>query len=386
MKILLITSSFQRAAGLFLPDFIRSLGAQGCVVHVLTQNCRENRTVHERLWDGCDVTFFAWRGGESAAFEVFQKGLAGFPIVAGYFAHGLSQGRRIMRAFRPDVIFAEWLVPAGLLAAALARLHRVPYAVRALGSDILIAGRKAAFKPVVAYVARNAAARFADGFDLCRRTSAMAGGRECLFAATTRRLSQERTGYAPLEDAGRFVTCSVGRLHHMKGQDLQIEAAALLRQRGLAFRTYLVGSGIERENWARRIRELGLENDVIMTGGLPDGDVRTLLAHSDCVVISSRSESIPLAMGEAVAAGRPLVCTDVGDMGELITRYQLGQVVPQEDPRALADALVAMAREPARERFAERGHELLELLSMEKTTATILGELSRIVASKGKAQ
>ena len=73
----------------------------------------------------------------------------------------------------------------------------------------------------------------------------------------------------------------------------------------------------------------------------------------DVAVLSSRSEGLPNAIMEYMAAGRPCVVTDVGGCGELIRHGQNGLLVPPENPSALAEGVVDLFEHPDRaEQFA----------------------------------
>ena len=63
------------------------------------------------------------------------------------------------------------------------------------------------------------------------------------------------------------------------------------------------------------------------------------MLSSDCVVIPSRSESIPLVFSEALRFDRELIVSDVGDMGTLGRQYGVAWVIPPEDPMALRAAM-----------------------------------------------
>jgi glycosyltransferase involved in cell wall biosynthesis len=63
-------------------------------------------------------------------------------------------------------------------------------------------------------------------------------------------------------------------------------------------------------------------------------------------VIPTKSDSLPLVFSEAVQAGRPVVGTDVGDLGRFIRRYRVGVVTRANDLRGLFSAMLRMARGP----------------------------------------
>jgi glycosyltransferase involved in cell wall biosynthesis len=93
------------------------------------------------------------------------------------------------------------------------------------------------------------------------------------------------------------------------------------------------------------------------------------------VVIPSRSESIPMVFSEALQAGKPLVVTDVGDMGTLVRRYGLGKVVPPERPDLLAQAMREMAAED-RGRYAPGIEQALKLFDIREVAAKFLRIIS----------
>jgi len=127
-----------------------------CEIHVLTQNCDSEQTESAILWEGCNITYFGWKGGETPLVEVLKKGLSGIILAFQYFRNGIKTGKKIAKEWKPDFIFAEWLVPAGLIANRISKKTNIPYTARALGSDVLVLGKKPIFKNIVRFVAKNA--------------------------------------------------------------------------------------------------------------------------------------------------------------------------------------------------------------------------------------
>jgi glycosyltransferase involved in cell wall biosynthesis len=114
----------------------------------------------------------------------------------------------------------------------------------------------------------------------------------------------------------------------------------------------LVGDGPRRPQVAEAIEAAGLTDSVELTG--PVADVWPLLAESDVFVLSSRSEPLGIVVLEAMAAGLPVVATAVGGVRELVDPGRTGLLVPRDDPRQLAEALLELLREqPKREAMAD---------------------------------
>lgn len=143
-------------------------------------------------------------------------------------------------------------------------------------------------------------------------------------------------------DQAALVLTQVARYHPMKGHYLLLEALAMLHRRGIYAHTLLIGRGLDRDNRALmdRCTMLGLADRVHLLGERQD--VARLWQAADIGVSPSLwGEGFPTAMGEAMACAVPCVVTDVGDSARLLNSSEL--VVPPGDPRALADALAALA-------------------------------------------
>jgi glycosyltransferase involved in cell wall biosynthesis len=384
MKMLLITSSFpndKNIGGVFIPDTIRALNTLGVQVHVLTQNCDGYDSFTKTLWDGCSITYFGWHGGYIPLVELMRRRISAIPLALKYFINGYFSGKTICRQWQPDIIFAEWLIPSGLIAAVISKCTKIPYCCRGLGSDVYLASNNVFIRPFIKYVARNSTYLFADGFDLCRETSALANGRKCFFAATARKLEDKKSDFVHLDDAGLFTFCSLGRLHKVKGFDFLIKACSLLQNENINFRCYIVGEGEEKEALENLIKSLALDRKVILTGRLEDGDISDLFRHVDCIVIPSLSESIPLVLSEGVNSHKPLIVTNVGDMGYLAEKYKLGYVVEKENHNDLAEALIKMSDAKIRASFYDKHNcdKLSSILSPDSGAKAIFEKIKGLI-------
>jgi len=152
----------------------------------------------------------------------------------------------------------------------------------------------------------------------------------------------------PLDPMG-FPLLWVGRLSPPKDPQSVLRALALARQRLPALRLWIVGDGPFRNEAEQLAAQLNLADSVTFFGeqqGLAD-----FYAAAAAFVLASRSEGLPIALLEAMAAGKPCLVTATGAMPELVAPPGLpacGLVSPQADVEALAAAMLEMAAEPAR--------------------------------------
>jgi glycosyltransferase involved in cell wall biosynthesis len=117
----------------------------------------------------------------------------------------------------------------------------------------------------------------------------------------------------------------------------------------------LVGAGPLEDDLRAQVDAVGLAGRVVFAGSR--GDVPDLLAAFDVFVLSSRYEGLPIALLEAMAAGRACVATDVGGVPEVVTDGVDGVLVPPGDPDALAAALAAVAGDADRRATLGAGAE-----------------------------
>jgi glycosyltransferase involved in cell wall biosynthesis len=166
----------------------------------------------------------------------------------------------------------------------------------------------------------------------------------------------------------------VGRMiHHVKGHDVFLRAAALVHREQPEVRFLIAGDG-ERERELRALaRALGIVDRVRFLGRR--ADVPALLARADLICHPARAEGLPNAVLEAMAAGRPLVATTAGGTPELVRDGVDGLLVPPDDAPALAGALLALLADPSRARF---GHSARRRVEEELTLEHLAARTQRV--------
>jgi len=148
---------------------------------------------------------------------------------------------------------------------------------------------------------------------------------------------------APVNDVP--VVLAVGRLVEKKGYDTILRAAAILRDRGVAFRLRIAGDGPAWGGLQRLAHELGLTEGVTFLGPLEVAEVHAEYARADVFTLACRQladgdrDGLPNVVVEAMVRGLPIVATTLPGIQEAIESGDSGLLVAPDDPGALADAL-----------------------------------------------
>jgi glycosyltransferase involved in cell wall biosynthesis len=160
-----------------------------------------------------------------------------------------------------------------------------------------------------------------------------------------------------------FVIGWVGRLIPVKGCDIFLRAMQQLRD--LPVHASIIGGGPEQERLQALVAEDGVRERVHFHGYREEA--AKLFSAFDVWVLSSRSEGTPLVLFEAMAAGVPIVATDVGGVGDVVSEAE-ACLVPPKDPSALAACLrdIHAGRLRTRERVTAASKCLVEHFGTEQ--------------------
>jgi len=172
----------------------------------------------------------------------------------------------------------------------------------------------------------------------------------------------------------------VGALAESKGLGDLVEAVAALAPSRAVPVVVLGGEGDYAEQIRERAESAGIGARVRLLGPLHPPD--DLYAACDLFVLPSHGEAMPLALLEAMAAGRPVVATNVGGIPDVVREGVEGTLVPSRNPRALAAAIGALLADPrARERMGRAARARVEsAFSIERMVAATCAVYDEILS------
>jgi glycosyltransferase involved in cell wall biosynthesis len=138
---------------------------------------------------------------------------------------------------------------------------------------------------------------------------------------------------------------TVAGLIKRKGVDTVLKALALL-QSTHDFTLVVCGDGPERGMLEELSDRLNIADRVVFRGRIGRAEIPRYFAACDMFVLGSRLEAAGNVVLEAMASGRPVVCTDSGGPPEYVRHGETGFIVPKDDPHAMADRLRTLLEDP----------------------------------------
>jgi glycosyltransferase involved in cell wall biosynthesis len=359
----------------FLPPFIEALQSHGVRTIVYTQD----RPGDKKPVVDVPISWFPWRCSDTALSQLK-------PYVPTHLWSivrlGWSGRRHIvpwLQQHQVDLCLAAWAVPSGYFAYYAKKVLGIPYCVWALGSDIYSWAQYPLLQTLIRHILQHADGLFADGIDLSNRVHKLSG-RPCAFLPSVRPLTEDVPATTVEVDPTQTNFLFVGRWEKIKGIDVLIEAMKLLRHAGITARLYVVGKGSLKGFLEQKIRAYSLTDTVFLREDVPTATLLGYLQQCDCLVIPSRSESIPLVFSEGLHAKIPMIVSATGDLPTLVQRFALGYIVPPDDPVQLKQALEAFTRSRhSKIQDLSSFDEAKALFNLSRATADFLRRAEKIV-------
>ena len=356
--IVVVTSGFPRRSETFLLNELLALEARGALTAIFATKRGEDGPQHPgcaRLLARVEVLRPGSPRAQGAQL-VERLGRRAVTAVHGYFAH------------RPAAVAAH-----------AARRLGVPYGFSIHARDV----RKVA-PALLAVRAREAACVVACNGDVAA-SLAGTGVPVGLVRLVPHGVDTLRFRPRPCPPGDRLRLLAVGRMVEKKGFEVLLDAAARLT---VPFHLRIVGEGPRRAALAATIAAAGLADRVTLAGPATHARLPREYAAAHTVVVPSIEDrrgdrdGLPNVVLEALASGRAVVASDVGAVGSAVRDGRTGLLVPPGDPRALAEALRALACQPdLRTRLAREGRALVERrFELERCAARLHRVLDRAYA------
>ena len=185
----------------------------------------------------------------------------------------------------------------------------------------------------------------------------------------------------PSQSGEQMTFASLGNIRRVKGHDVLLEAFRLVHLEFPTAKLVVGGAVLEtdfKEDLDRYVQEHGLENSVRFVGQIVNQ--QAFLRSASFFVMPSRSEGFSNAIIEAMAASLPIVATNVGGNGEAVVNGKTGTLVPSEDIKAMAGAMLAFLRDPksAKDMGREGRKRVVEEFTLEAMMTRVASTFDRV--------
>jgi glycosyltransferase involved in cell wall biosynthesis len=363
MRVLFVTTAYPASGrdprGIFIHRLAQGLLAEGITIVVVAPGFPGGPPRH--VLDGVDIRRVSywiprWQhlatglGGIVPNLRKRPWLVAQVPPLIGSLARGA-----IRLAPAVDVIHAHWIYPGGLAGVAARRRSGRPLIVTSHGGDLNLAKGRSAVRSVARRVVRGA--------DACVGVSRSLVDDFLSLGVPPQRVAFIPYGVALAASEGQsngptdmrlkefetydgFRILYLGSLIPRKSVETLLDGHKELVARGHAVGTMIVGAGPRLERLKSIVRSRSLETVWFVPPQPPSAVVRWMEA-ADVVVLPSLSEGRPNVILEALAAGRPVVASDIPGTRELVESGRTGFLFPAGSARALADRLEQLMSSPS---------------------------------------
>lgn len=271
-----------------------------------------------------------------------------------FFACGIANLMREAKRTRPDVLHAHWLLPNGFIAAVVSKRLGIPLVVSVPGSDAQVAAKNALFRRMARFTFDQASLLTANSESL--RDSIVDLGADTakfdmiIYGTDPQALKPNTEGVESLceglkIDSGSVVLLCVGRMVHKKGFDVLLRAMGTTELQNRPIITVMVGDGDQQAEWQELAITLGISDRIRWVGNVPKDEIGTYYNLADVLLmpsVSKPADGLNVCVLDAMSCAVPVVGSVAAGNPLAISDGETGFLVPEQDPQALANALVPL--------------------------------------------
>jgi glycosyltransferase involved in cell wall biosynthesis len=398
MRILVVTSTFPRwqedTGPAFVFELCRRLQKRGIKVDVIaphapqvrTEEVMDNITVYRYRYCLEDLEVLAYEGG---VLTNIRSHWYGFALVPLFLLMQMISVRKILNLENYDLVHAHWIIPQGIVCVLvnmlMPRAKRKPLICTAHGSD-LYALRGAFFNTLRSWTIKRLSRLCVVSRPMLAVCASNMSGAEHVSVIPMG--VDLKHSFIPLPGIKRKNTrlLFAGRLVKQKGVISLLDALALVRKVMPDTELLLIGDGPLLHEIKERIRDLDLEQNVILTGGVKNSDLPELYATATITVMpSTDQEGFGLVIVEAMGCGCAVVASDLPAIHDIVQHGRNGLLARPGDSVDLADKIMRLLKDrELRERLATNGREdVCKRFDWDETAAQYHKLFAELAVQKG---
>jgi len=281
---------------------------------------------------------------------------------------------QVIRKCDIDIINAHWAIPPGFLTVMTKVLHKRPVLITLYGAELFPINqeRYRCLAPLIRYTINKTDTVVGISDATCESGKEISGRQDIDILPD----GIDTNHFTPFVDGSeirkrygvtRHMIFSSGRMVERKGFRYLIEAMPFILKDYPSTRLVIGGDGPERGRLEKLMHEVGIRNQVVLPGFIPDNELPNHMVASDVVVLPSivdskgDTEGSATLLLEAMACGTPVVGTRVGGIPYAIKDGEGGYLAEQRDTKQLAEKTIMLLKnENVRKEIGERGRKYVE--------------------------
>lgn len=293
--------------------------------------------------------------------------------------------RALIKKYRIGLIHSHWLLPQGLIGSLFRRFMKIPHVATIHGSDLSFIRNHPSLYPLCRFIVQNTDRITVNSSFMQRQLTDIAPVKSGQISVIPMGIDTEL--FSPHPDPvtrplfnGKRIILVVGRLVDMKGIVFLIDALPEVLTHFPGTDLVVIGSGPEYGALIQRARDIGLLDHVRFVGLVGHKELPAFYRSANVFVLPSINkggvtEALGVVLLEAMACGCPVIGSDVGGIPDIITDGENGFLVPEQDPKALAEKiLLVFSDDGLRKKLVQKGMDRVhESFSWEKISERFTG-------------
>jgi len=355
LRICILTSTYPRWKNDYIPAFIHNLAKELVKerIEVYVVAPHDTNTKNHEFIDDVEIYRFQYwftRKGQKVAYgggipdNLAKSVLAKIQLPFFMFFFFLK-GLRVAK--KCDLIHAQFL-PSGVVGAWIKKITRRKLIITAHGSDVYMIPEKGLFqKSYIRAISKSNVIISVSNANKERLTTLGLPGDKIIVIPNGIELSMFNNTISTLRvhEAGIQIVW-VGRMVEVKGLEYLFSAMRIIVSSYPNSKLTLIGDGPLKDKLERLAGEMSLTEYISFMGYVKNTEVSQYLKEADIFVLPSLSEGFPVVIPEAMAAGKPIVASNVGGISDAVTDGVTGFLVAPENAELLAEKIVYLIEHP----------------------------------------
>lgn len=322
-----------------------------------------------------------------------------YVLVPFLFIFGVLKLLNICKQEKIDIISAHWLLPNGLIAAAVSKITSIPYVVTSPGSDVYVGGMNALFRKLTIFVAENASCVIADSPLFIKKIGQLGASMKKTevipYPVDVTKYKSNHNGSVNLRrhlgiDEHDAVVLAVGRLVEKKGFRYLLECMGDIIDENKNVRLVIVGDGSLKEEFVRIVKQKKIEKHTAFAGSVGRDEILSYYNLADIFVMPSISDAQgnvddqPVALLEAMSCSLPVVATNFPGIALSVKDKINGFLTPQKGVKEIKAALLKLiSSKGLREKMGRESRKLaVANISLGKVGGRYMVLFKRILDNK----